>query len=284
MISFVNAKLNIGLYVTGKRPDGYHNLETIFLPVGGRCGLPDEPGHLCDVLEIVPADRDSFEMTGCELDCRPEKNLVWRALTAFRSEVADAQPVRIILDKQLPSGAGMGGGSADAAFTLMMLNSLNKNPIAPQRLAEMACNLGADVPFFLVNRPCFATGLGEILQPVELPQLNGKFVVILKPEEGISTAQAFGNITPVPAGCYLPDAVKRPIEEWAALISNDFEQSMFAIHPELQKIKNYLYDCGAQYASMTGSGSAFYGIFADRAVAEKALHDASTPFADMVGI
>ncbi|MBD5230655.1 MAG: 4-(cytidine 5'-diphospho)-2-C-methyl-D-erythritol kinase [Bacteroidales bacterium] len=284
MISFVNAKLNLGLSVVRKREDGYHDLETIFIPAGELCGLPHEPGTLCDILEMVPAAADSFETLGADAGCPLEQNLVWRALQSFRRAFPEAQPVRIILDKRLPSGAGMGGGSADAGFALRMLNEINGSPLSATQLAEIARSLGADVPFFLYNRPCFATGIGERLTPLEIPQLRGKTALILKPSEGISTAQAFANITPHPAKVKLTEAIRLPIEQWRALIVNDFEAAMFRIHPHLIHIKEYLYGSGALYASMTGSGSAFFGIYADREAALSALEGASTAFATIINL
>lgn len=279
MIKFVNAKINLGLHVLRRRPDGYHDLNTIFIPVGMNCGMHETPGNICDILEITPSSTDSLTVTGSDFSCDPEQNLVWKALVAFRDKAPHLTPVSITLEKHLPSGAGMGGGSADAAFTLLMLNELSGDTLSSQELAHIALSLGADVPFFLINTPCHASGIGEILAPVAIPALEGKWIVVIKPSEGISTSQAFGLITPRVPEVSLTDAVKCPIQEWKHLITNDFERSMFSVHPALSDLKQYLYDSGALYASMTGSGSAFYGIFDSSESARKCADNAPTPFA-----
>lgn len=284
MIKFANAKINLGLQVLRRRPDGYHDLSTIFIPVGKRSGLPGIPGTLCDILELTPAAEDSLTVTGADFDTPPEHNLVWRALAAFRGEVPELPPVGITLEKHLPSGAGMGGGSADAAFTLEALNELCGTPLSLAALSRIAVGLGADVPFFLINKPCYATGVGEMLAPLEIPQLEGKWVAVLKPSEGISTAQAFGLITPRESGVSLTEAVNQPIEDWKALITNDFEEAMYSVHPSLRSLKSRLYDCGALYASMTGSGSAFFGIFASPEEARVCVERAHVPFATFTAL
>ena len=279
MIKFVNAKINLGLQVLRRRPDGYHDLSTIFIPVGMNCGMHEMPGNLCDILEITPAIQDSLTVTGSDFSCMTEQNLVWKALVAYRKKVPALPPIAITLEKHLPSGAGMGGGSADAAFALLMLDELAGKPLAPQELSHIALSLGADVPFFLINTPCLASGIGEILSPVKIPQLTEKWIVIIKPSEGISTSQAFGLITPHVPEVALTDAIQCPMQEWKHVITNDFERSMFTIHPDLSNLKQFLYDHGALYASMTGSGSAFFGIFGDEQAARRCAENAPTPFA-----
>jgi len=264
MISFVNAKINVGLQVVRRRPDGYHELRTIFMPVGVHSGTPGESGGLCDVLEVTPSHYDSFSLYGNAIDCPDDSNIVLKALRKYREVVPAFGHVMISLDKHLPSGAGMGGGSADAAFALRMFNDLSAAPLDEQQLHAVAAGVGADVPFFLINRPCYATGIGEMLERIEIPVLKSKWLAVLKPMQSISTAQAFSMVTPHEPDLNLIDAVRAPLETWHEVIVNDFETSMFAIHPELRSIKDYLYDSGAIYASMTGSGSAFYGIFNDR--------------------
>lgn len=277
MIKFVNAKINIGLSITSKRPDGYHNLETVFYPIGLECGMPHQPEPFDDILE---ATFDKGKVSGCRfqfigkrVDCPPQKNLVVRAATEFLrnyndryNDLGEFGMFEITLDKHLPDGAGMGGGSADASFTLMLLNEITGNRFSPEELSTMALRLGADCPFFLLNKPCFASGIGEDLTPLEL-SLSGYSVLIVKPDVYISTAEAFSGVSlskPQFDLRYLPYL---PIEEWKERVVNDFEKSVFPLHPELETIKNRLYSAGALYSSMTGSGSAIYGIFANHELA-----------------
>ncbi len=278
MIEFVNAKINVGLQVERRRPDGYHDLSTVFVPVGRRSGCAGEPGGLCDILEITASDHDSMIVTGADFQAAPEDNLVWKALMLFRQASGITSPYAVTLEKHLPSGAGMGGGSADAAFALRMLNDLNEGCLPASQLHSLARRLGADVPFFLMNEPCYATGIGEVLTPVDIPALEGKWIAVIKPAEGISTAQAFRHVTPRPSAVNLCEAVQLPVNQWKSRIVNDFEQSMFSIHPELISLKQYLYEHGALYASMTGSGSAFYGIFDDEEQARHAAADCNVSF------
>ena len=273
MIKFVNAKINIGLNVVAKREDGYHDLETVFYPVGLECGMPHQPEPFDDVLEVT-YDRAS-EMSGCrfqfmgrQIDCHPKKNLVVKAASNFLGlynqdfdDLASYGMFGITLDKHLPDGAGLGGGSADAAFTLQMLNEVTGNRYDRATLLELAVKLGADCPFFLYNTPCFASGIGENLQEIDL-DLKGYTILIVKPEVSISTAQAFAGISPKSPDFDLRFLPFLPIEDWKGKVVNDFETSVFALHPELAAIKQSLYDSGALYASMSGSGSAIYGIYA----------------------
>ena len=273
MIKFVNAKINIGLNVVAKRADGYHDLETVFYPVGLECGLPHQPEPFDDILEIT---YDGGEMSGCRfqfvgrrIDCPPKKNLVVKAASQFLGKYNSAfndlgkfGMFEITLDKHLPDGAGLGGGSADGAFTLEMLNEVTGNHFSKQELAEIAVKLGADCPFFLENRPCFATGIGEILTPIEL-DLKGYTLLIVKPDVHVSTADAFAGITPAKPDFDLRFLPYLPIEQWKDKVVNDFENSVFEKYPELKQIKENLYKSGAIYASMSGSGSAIYGIYSD---------------------
>lgn len=277
MIRFVNAKINIGLNVVAKREDGYHDLETVFYPVGLECGLPHQPEPFDDVMEIT---YDGCEVSGCrfhfmgrKIDCPPQKNLVVKAASKFlssfnkeRGELGRFGMFEIMLDKHLPDGAGLGGGSADAAFTLEMLNEITEAGYSKEELKQMAVKLGADCPFFIENRPCFASGIGEILNPIEL-NLKGYTILIVKPEVHVSTADAFAGITPRKPDFDLRFLPYLPIEEWKEKVVNDFETSVFAKYPELGSIKSQLYDSGAVYASMSGSGSAIYGIYSDSTLA-----------------
>ncbi len=280
MIEFVNAKLNIGLSVVRRRSDGYHDLETLFYPVGRFNGTPENPTPFCDILEITvnhSGGGDDFQFLGRHIDCPPEKNLVVLAVNAFRGECVArdvAMPdIKLTLEKHLPDGAGLGGGSADAAFTLNMLNRLTGRRLKKEALSGIALSLGADCPFFLENRPLFAGGVGERFEEVSL-DLDGWWALIVKPEVYISTKEAFAGISPCAPRFDLRNLGKLPIEEWKEYVVNDFEASIFPAHPELGAIKEKLYDCGAVYASMSGSGSSIYGLYRD----EETIRHAASMF------
>lgn len=264
MIEFVNAKINIGLFVTERRPDGYHNLSTVFYPVGRHSGLPENPTPFCDILEISPSVKTEFTQSGRAIDCPKEKNLVWKAIQAYAKAIEQhgksLKPSLISLYKALPDGAGMGGGSADASFTLKLLNNFNNDILTRDELLSIARALGADCPFFLINKPVYAEGIGDIFTPIKL-DLNGYYLLLLKPEESISTREAFSFITPRKPQLELKNLIEQPISQWHKNIKNDFEDSFFNIHPHLKRLKTDLYSNGALYASMSGSGSTFYGIF-----------------------
>lgn len=278
MIKFVHAKINLGLRVLRKRPDGYHDISTVFYPVGLHAGSASDPGRLADVLEITPSDADSLHVGGMPLDCAPGDNLVWRALCLYRDMYPDLPPVDIRLDKHLPSQAGLGGGSADASFTLLALDEMCGHPLGQERLLAAALRLGADCPFFIIGSPCLASGVGEVLSPMSL-DLSGYWIAVVKPEASISTAQAFRGIVPSEHGLSVAEAISRPVGEWRSLLVNDFETSAFAIYPEFRDIKQGLYDSGALYASMSGSGSAFYGLFDSREQALRAAESSGLPYA-----
>lgn len=271
MIYFVNAKINIGLQIVRRRADGYHDLQTLFYPVGLYAGTPVNPDAFCDILEVrkLPAEPGEIRLhiSGRQIDCPPEKNLVWRAARIFLDSVAHNEyGAEIWLYKRLPDGAGMGGGSADAAFTLRALADMH--PTDEAKLYEMALQLGADCPFFLLNRPAYAEGVGERLMEMP-PALAGCWLVVVKPDVYVSTKEAFAGVTPKAADFDLRRLFELPIEEWQTLAVNDFERSIFPLHPELAEIKEMLIQNGAAYASMTGSGSALFGIFRDLDAAEK---------------
>ncbi|MDL2221930.1 4-(cytidine 5'-diphospho)-2-C-methyl-D-erythritol kinase [Parabacteroides sp. OttesenSCG-928-N08] len=249
MICFPNAKINLGLYVVEKRPDGYHNLETIFYPIPVK-----------DALEVVTAERDSFTQTGIPIEGDPSTNLVMKALSLLRRHGFPIPPVEIHLHKNIPFGAGLGGGSADAACMLTLLNDLFALRIPLVRLEELAGELGADCPFFIQNRPLFATGIGNIFTPIEL-SLSGYRLCLVKPPVAVPTATAYSMVTPARPAVSLPEIVKRPVAEWRELMANDFEPSVFASYPVVGEIKAELYRQGALYAAMSGSGSAVYGLF-----------------------
>ncbi len=250
MLCFPNAKINLGLNIVSKRPDGYHNLETIFYPVA-----------IKDALEVVPAagEKGIFKQSGILLDGDPEQNLVVKAYSLLKKEYALPE-IDIYLRKNIPFGAGLGGGSADAAFLLKLLNSLYGLDMPEIRLEELASQLGADCPFFIRNKPVFATGIGNIFTPVDL-SLKGYFIVLVKPDIHVSTKEAYESVKPGSPAVSLLEIIKNPPETWKDIMVNDFESSVFVKHPAIKDIKEKLYDFGAIYASMSGSGSSVFGIF-----------------------
>lgn len=280
MIKFVNAKINLGLNIVRKREDGYHDLETVFFPVGIESGMPQQPDPFDDVLEV---NLDKSKPTGCRfqimgrrIDCAPEKNLVVKATTLFVRSYFEKEGIddglglfNITLDKHLPDGAGLGGGSADAAFTLTSLNEILGEPFSQNELLALAARLGADCPFFILNTPAFAEGIGEILNPVDI-DLKGKWLLIVKPPVYVSTKEAFAGITPRRPAFDLRFLQYLPLEEWKGKVVNDFEESIFPTNPILRQVKEGMYDRGAVYASMSGSGSSIYGIFSDEDCARTA--------------
>lgn len=275
MIAFVNAKINLGLQIVRRREDGYHDLRTIFYPVGLYAGQPENPVAFCDILEIVPVtsnSRFSFITTGRTVDCPVEKNLVWRAADLYFKRFAHPDLyVDIHLDKHLPDGAGMGGGSADAAFTLRLLRELDQAPLPDdETLARAALELGADCPFFILNRPAYAEGVGECLSPIDI-NLAGKWIAVAKPDVFVSTREAFAGVSPAMPEFDLRSLPSIPMERWREILVNDFEKSIFPIHPNLELIKEEFYRLNAIYASLTGSGSCIYAIFDDEDLAKVAL-------------
>ena len=234
--------------MVSKRDDGYHNLETIFYPV-----------KLADALELVDYDELQFTSSGIEIDGNPENNLVVKAYKLLQKDFK-LPPVKLHLHKIIPFGAGLGGGSADAAFTLKMLNNHFELKISSKKLQKYAAQIGADCPFFIENRPVFATGIGDQFQAVNL-DLSEYEILIVKPDISVSTPKAFKNITPQKPSFNLKEIEKLPIEEWRNFIKNDFEKSVFKLYPEIEKLKNTFYEMGAVYASMSGSGSAVFGVF-----------------------
>jgi len=254
MIVYPNAKINIGLNVTEKRPDGYHNIETIFYPIAVE-----------DALEITKAENNtsangySFHVSGTILDGTPDDNLVVRAYKLMRDNYKLPE-VNIHLHKQIPTGAGLGGGSSDAAFTLKLLNDKFKLNIDDGKLEEMAAKLGADCPFFIKNRPVFASGIGNVFKDIDL-SLKGKYLLLVKPDIFVSTPEAYSMVKPHKPSKSLTELINLPLTEWKDYVVNDFEPSVFASHAELAAIKDKIYDLGAVYAAMSGSGSTMYGIF-----------------------
>lgn len=254
MIVFPNAKINLGLNITEKRKDGYHNLETIFYPI-----------PLEDALEITvkqdTKSKYSLYQTGTKIEGEAEDNLVVKAYLMLEKEF-NLPPVDIHLYKHIPSGAGLGGGSADAAFMLKLLNDKFSLNLSPGELEKYASVLGADCAFFIRNKPVYAEGIGNVFTPIEL-SLSGYRLIVVKPDVFVSTREAFSGITPRKPVHSLKELIKYPVNEWKEKMVNDFEESIFPHHPEIELIKKQMYEYGAVYASMSGSGSSVYGIFTD---------------------
>lgn len=248
MIVFPNAKINIGLNVVSKRDDGYHNLETIFYPV-----------KLSDALEFTESVETQLSTSGITIDGPPENNLVLKAYHILKADF-ELPSIRFHLHKVVPFGAGLGGGSADAAFTFKMLNDYYQLGLSVQQLEKYALKVGADCPFFIQNKPTFATGIGNEFQNIEL-DLSEYEIIILKPDIAVSTPEAYKNVIPRNPKFRLKEIVKTPIEGWKNMIVNDFEKSVFQQYPQIAELKRILYELGANFASMSGSGSAVFGIF-----------------------
>ena len=253
MITFPNIKINLGLSITEKRPDGYHNLETVFYPVA-----------LEDALEIRtnPEAQQKFTLHqhGMEIAGSPENNLVVKAYLLLDKEF-HLPPVEIHLYKHIPSGAGLGGGSSDAAFMLKLLNEHYNLQLSDKQLEDYAATLGADCAFFIKNTPTYAEGIGNIFSPIEL-SLKGYRIMIVKPDVFVSTREAFANIRPHRPEYPVREVIRRPVAEWKDTLINDFEASVFPQYPVIGEIKEELYHQGAIYASMSGSGSSVFGLFA----------------------
>jgi 4-diphosphocytidyl-2-C-methyl-D-erythritol kinase len=251
MVTFPCAKLNLGLEILRKRLDGFHDIDSVFYPI---------PFH--DALEAVPERRSfstHFHFSGMEIPGRSSDNLIAKALEHLRKETV-IPPLTVFLHKAIPMGAGLGGGSSDAAFFLKLVNSLCDQPVSLETLEKIAAELGSDCSFFLDPRPKRATGRGEKLEPIEL-DLTGKKLVVVCPEIHVSTAEAYAGVTPREDFPSPADIVKLPMVEWQAKLVNRFEESVFVKYPELKYTKEHLISSGAIYASMTGSGSAIFGIF-----------------------
>jgi 4-diphosphocytidyl-2-C-methyl-D-erythritol kinase len=248
MISFPCAKINIGLNIINKRIDGFHNIETIFYPVG-----------LSDILEIVKSDTFSFTSTGIELDSDEQNNLCVKAYQLLKMEY-DLTPVKIHLHKIIPAGAGLGGGSSDAAHTLKTLNIIFELNLSDNRLMECAALLGSDCSFFINSNPSLGTEKGNVLQKINC-SLKGYYLILLVPPVHVSTAMAYSKVVPSVPEFYLKDLHTISVSDWKKYVKNDFEKSVFSQFPEIEKLKNKLYRLGAEYASMSGSGSSVYGLF-----------------------
>ena len=270
MITFPFAKINLGLNIVSRRPDGYHDIDTVFYPIA-----------LTDVLEIVPRTTGDTTLSclGNAVDCPVERNLVMRAYRLMQHH-HDISAVDIVLYKHIPDGAGLGGGSSDAAHTLIMLNDLFDLKLDAATLASYAATLGADCPFFIYGKPLRATGIGDVFSSVSV-SLASRSLLLVKPPVSVSTAEAYSRVTPqVPE--QTPDQILlSPIDKWQGSLVNDFEESVFAIHPLLADIKQRLIDAGALYAAMSGSGSSLFGIF-DTATLSESACDAVAEFEHFV--
>lgn len=262
MILFPNAKINLGLDILRKRADGYHDIETVMYPV-----------PWCDILEIVPSkgQETTLTITGREVNCPVEQNLVMKAYRAL-DELVQLPPVDIYLRKIIPDGAGLGGGSADAAFTLRGLNELFQLGYSNDELAEVAAQLGADCPFFIYNRPMLCTGTGTDMSAFNL-SLRGKWIAVIKPEVSVPTAKAYSRTRPAIPERSITDILNLPIADWQEKLKNDFEASVFPEYPLIANIKEKLHEKGASYTAMSGSGSAVYGIFQHDILSENLSSD-----------
>lgn len=251
MIVFPNAKINLGLFVTEKRSDGYHNLETAFLPLPG----------LCDVLEVLPhsGKEDHFSSSGLVVNGTFSDNLVGKAVEILRAHTP-LPPLNIHLHKKIPFGAGLGGGSADAAFMLKALNRQFGLQLSRAQLERLAVRLGADCPVFVANRPVLARGIGDQFEPLDL-DLAGWHLHLVVPGIHVPTALAYSRIVPQKPKTPLKELLAKAPGHWRKLVNNDFEASVFKAHPEIAAIKEKMYHEGAIYAAMSGSGSAVYGLF-----------------------
>ena len=249
MVGFANAKINLGLHILRRRQDGYHEIETVFYPVR----------ELRDVVEVVPGSSVDLVNTGLAVDVPLEKNLIYKAYQMLKQDF-DLPEVMFYLHKQIPMGAGLGGDSADASVVLQLLNKEFDLGLDTGRLHEYARRLGADCSFFLYNEPMIARGIGDELEKVEV-DLDAYNIVIVKPGFAISTKEAYSLVRPDRRRQSLSELIALPVEQWKDHVVNDFEQVLFPVYPELQEIKNRLYELGAIYVSLSGSGSAVYGIF-----------------------
>ncbi len=249
MVVFPNCKINLGLHITHKRADGFHDLETVFYPVA-----------LTDALEVLTAGELQFTGSGISIPGDSGENLCVKAFQLLQQDFPALQPVQIHLHKHIPIGAGLGGGSADGAFMLQLLNNKYQLGLSETQLIAYAAQLGSDCPFFIPNKPCFATGRGEILEPID-PDLSAFSMLLVYPGIHVNTGWAFRQLTPAVPLYSLREMIQLPVSEWRGVITNDFELPVFGEYPVLAEIKEEMYKQGAVYAAMSGSGSAIVGLF-----------------------
>ena len=247
-----NCKINLGLDVLRRRADGFHELSTVMLPVKG----------LYDVVTVDRAAQMSFDQRGIEVDCPMEKNLCVKAARLMQQRYGVGN-VAITLDKRVPFGAGLGGGSSDATAVIVAINELFALNLSEDELIDAAAALGSDTAFFVRNTPQICTGRGEVMTPIALP-LEGLWLVVVKPEEGVSTAEAYGGVKPAVPTVSLEQSLQLPVEQWQGRVKNDFEPHIFEAHPAIASLKQMLLSSGAVYASMSGSGSALFGLFREQ--------------------
>ena len=259
-ISFPNAKINLGLDIVRRRPDGYHDISTVMIPV-----------PWCDILEAVPAKDTgtTLTVTGRTVDCPPEKNLVMKAFRALE-RLVELPPLDLYLSKVIPDGAGLGGGSSDASTLLKMLDSMLGLDLGSEQLAEVASTLGADCPFFIADSPMLCTGTGTVMTPIDIPALEDKAILIVKPRVSVPTAAAYSKVVPSVPSRPVEEILSLPIQQWQGLLKNDFEPSVFEAYPEVARVKESIMSLAPLYASMSGSGSAVYGLFDNATLAERA--------------
>jgi 4-diphosphocytidyl-2-C-methyl-D-erythritol kinase len=256
MINFPIAKINLGLNVVEKRPDGYHNLQTVFYPVPIKDALEV---HVMD--EAFPSDYDcDLKVTHITIEGDEQRNLVVRAYQLLKQDFPTLPRIHSHLWKGIPTQAGMGGGSSDCAYMMLLLNQQFRLGLTDEQLIEYAAKLGADCAFFILSRPCYAEGIGEKLQPIDL-SLSGYYIAVVRPDIPVPTKEAFSRIRPHYPAQNCRETVMQPVETLRDTLINDFEESVFALHPEIGNIKQQLYDMGATYAAMSGSGSALFGLF-----------------------
>ena len=259
MILRANCKINLGLDILRRRADGYHDLETVMYPVRG----------LFDEVEVVRTDTPGveFRTEGLAVDCPADDNICLKAFHLMQCRYG-VDGVRIRLVKRVPFGAGLGGGSADATAVVMALNDLFALGLSEGELIDRAAELGSDTAFFVRNTPQLCTGRGEVMEPFPL-DLSGMTLVIVKPDEGVSTREAYAGVRPRIPEVPLSERLRRPVAEWQGVVTNDFEESVFSAHPVIRNFKERLLDAGAVYASMSGSGSALFGLFAGHGKGEE---------------
>ncbi len=253
MVSFPHCKINLGLNIIARRPDGFHDIETCFYPI-----------PWADILEIIPSDKLKFDVTGLAIPGQTQENLCLKAYALLKNDF-DLPPIHIHLHKVLPTGAGLGGGSSDGAFTFRILNEIFNLKLSPVKLSEYASILGSDCAFFIQDSAMIGTARGEVLRPIKL-SLKGKFIVLVKPEIHVATVEAYAGVIPqIPSQSIQKIVEETPLLKWKDFLSNDFEASVFKKYPGIKELKDRLYQLGAAYASMSGSGSSVFGIF-DQAI------------------
>ena len=252
-----NCKINIGLDVLHRRADSYHDLSTVMVPVKG----------LYDVLIVEQAEESSLSIVGIEVDCDPEQNICMKALRLMQQHYGIGD-VSITLNKRIPFGAGLGGGSADGTAVILALNDIFSLGLDEATLISLAAELGSDTAFFVRNTPQLCEGRGEIMTPIEL-DLAGYWLVLIKPDANVSTREAYAGVVPAIPELSLTERLQKPIAEWQGCVKNDFEKSVFAAHPIIADFKQKMIDAGATYASMSGSGSTVFGLFADKKQTER---------------